>query len=227
MNLTTFTVTPAAASANNIALSQTASGAGNVTLNGAAVSGGVATLDIARRVGIASTSTLTSLTFTLTGTDRYGYTQSETITGPNNSTVVSTLDYKTITNISISGSTTGNSFTVGTVATNGAFTTPWYVGDYRTGKPLLAVINVTGTINYTVQYTQESLNDQSLTVAQQIARLQNPDVFSSTDTNVVTATTDQSTTFIMAVPGVRVLVNSYSTGATLKVTFQSPNNATA
>ena len=224
MNPTTFTLAPTVGVANGIALSQTAAGAGNVTLNGSLVSGGVATFDVARPVAITSTSDLSLLTFTIIGTSRYGYSLTVTKTGPNNTTVYTSQDFLTVTSITISGSTSGNSFTIGT---NDVVATQWYVGDFKTGKPLMGVIKVTGTLNYTVQFTQKDLNDQTLTVAQQIARLQNPDVFPSSDITVVNATTSQATTFIFPPPGARVLLNSFSSGASIDVTFLSPHNATA
>lgn len=107
----------AAASANNIAQSQDPSGAGNLTLNGSAVSGGVATLDNARRVGITSASDDSALTFTITGTDRYGRAQTEIVTGASGtpSTVAeSKKDFLTVSNVAVSGNS--GAVTVGTTA---------------------------------------------------------------------------------------------------------------
>ena len=67
----------AAASANNIALSQTPGGAGALTLNGSLVVGGVAILDVPRQVRITTTADETAKTFTIKGTDWAGSPISE------------------------------------------------------------------------------------------------------------------------------------------------------
>src|ERR1700743_2261668 len=108
----TVTVGPlSAASANNIALSQTPTGA--FTLNGALVTGGVAVLDAPRRVLFTTTANETSHTFTVIGTNASGLLQTENVTGVSSSTVATSLDYKTVTSITINGTAAG-AITVGT-----------------------------------------------------------------------------------------------------------------
>src|ERR1700743_2004712 len=85
---------PTDAVANSIALSQAPGGAGNLTLNGAAMSGGKVAMDIPRRIGIHSTGDETGKTFTVTGVDRQGNVQTETLKGPAaNATVGTTKDF--------------------------------------------------------------------------------------------------------------------------------------
>lgn len=88
---------------DGIAAAQTLVGAGNLTIDGALASGGVAALDKARRITLYSTGNLSGVTFTATGTDRYGRALTEAITGPNNSTVTSTKNFKTVTQVAASG----------------------------------------------------------------------------------------------------------------------------
>jgi hypothetical protein len=223
MNLASFTLSPSAAVSNGICLSQSAAGAGNLTINGSLASGGVATLDIARRVAITSTANLSARTFTITGTDRYGYSQSESITGPNNSTVYTTKDFKTVTQIAINGTTSGNTLTVGT---NGVMSTAWFCGDYLTGKPVTSTIALsTGAVlTYTVEFTQTNLNDLTLDAASRVTQAQSAVVFSSSDTNVVAASTSQATNFLAAQPGMRLTLNSYTSGSAT-ITYVSPNNS--
>lgn len=123
----TTTVTLAAASANNIALSQAVGGAGNLTLNGSTVSGGVATLDAPRRVGITSAGNDSGITFTVYGTSRSqqgGGVQQETITGANIGVAVTTQDFATVTRIAASAAAAGN-VTAGTTATGSGPWVPW------------------------------------------------------------------------------------------------------
>ena len=80
--VTSVTLAPAAAVANNIATAQTVGAPGNLVLNGALVAGGVATMDVPRRVGITAVSDETAKTFTVYGTDRNDRVISEAIAGP-------------------------------------------------------------------------------------------------------------------------------------------------
>lgn len=105
------------ATANNICLSQTPGGAGNLTLNGTTVTSGVANLGSMVYVYITSAGNDSGVTFTISG---YGYNASggpyaisETITGANASTVSSSKQYMSITQIAISGGAAG-AITVGT-----------------------------------------------------------------------------------------------------------------
>jgi VCBS repeat-containing protein len=216
-NIKTLSITMTAGSANAISLTQTPGGAGNLTINGALASGGVATLDVARRVTIVSTGDISNRTFTITGTDRYGNSQSETITGPNNATVYTTKDFKTVTQIAISGSA-GAALTSGT---NGIASTQWYPADYkRNGTVLLFVALSTGaSLTYTIEQTSTNLNDTTLSpFSAQITQAQNAVVFPSSDSTVVNASTNEISNFISAPAGIRLTSNSFSSGtATLTI----------
>ena len=99
---------PTATDRDGICASQTPAGAGAVTINGALASGGVATLGAVSAVTVYSASDISNRTFDITGTDYYGAALSETgLTGPNNSTVVSSKSYKTVTAVTISGAAAG------------------------------------------------------------------------------------------------------------------------
>lgn len=101
---------PAAAAANNVALSQAVVGPGApVVLNGALVTGGVATLDVARNVVAAWTN---AAVLTVTGKDEYGQTMSEV--SASGTSFTGNKAFKTITSIAISASVTG--LTAGTGA---------------------------------------------------------------------------------------------------------------
>lgn len=107
---TFFYETGAVASASTTAIlsAGTGSGAGTFTLNGALVSGGVATIPTPRNITLTSTSNNSGITLTVTGTDVYGAAQTETITGPNNTTVNGAKAFKTITAVARSNTVTGN-----------------------------------------------------------------------------------------------------------------------
>ena len=92
---------------------ETLSSSGNFTLDGAQTSSGSAT-GLNSFLTIASSNNISSVTFTITGTDIDGTSQTETITGVNNNTVTSTKIFKTVTQIASNAS--ASAVNVGTVA---------------------------------------------------------------------------------------------------------------
>src|ERR1700752_2049789 len=144
--------TLAASSSNNICLSQTPGGAGALTLNGSTVSGGVAILDAQRVVGITSAGNDTARTFVITGQDEQGNVISESLAGASGATASSILNYKKVTSITIDGAAAG-AITVGTTGVGSSVAVPLdqYISPFN---PTLAV-EVTGTLNYDVQYTED------------------------------------------------------------------------
>jgi hypothetical protein len=108
---------------------------GALSATGSLVSGGVATFDVPRTVNLTSTGNNSGFSFTVSGTDAYGQTQTETITGPNNNTVAGVKAFKTVTGI-VAATTL-----VGTVSagTTDVFGLPWHLNDK--GKVIAATVN--------------------------------------------------------------------------------------
>lgn len=202
-----------AASANAICLSQTPSGAGNLTLNGALVTGGVAILDTARRVLITCAGNETGKTFVLTGTAANGAPLTETLAGPNATTVQSTLDFKTITSIRISAAAAG-ALTVGTSA---VASSRWLRLDNWAFPQVAIQCDVSGTVNYTVQQTLDDPNSDVLPVAPSAVNWIN-----HPDANLVGATTTVQGNYGYAPLFVRVLLNS-GTGSVTMTLVQHNN----
>lgn len=100
--------TPAVADADGIATAQAVASATTLTLNGAAVSSGVATLTPARNVTILSAGNDSGITFTVTGTDAYGETLVETITGANAGTANGKKAFLTVVSVASSAAAAGN-----------------------------------------------------------------------------------------------------------------------
>ena len=203
----------AAASANNICLSQTPAAAGALTLNGALVVSGVAVMDNSRRVLITAAGNESAKTFTVTGIGANGNTVSETITGPNATTAQSVLDYKTVTSITISAAAAG-AITVGTSGVGGS---KWVVFDAFAPSMISIQCNVTGTINYTVQTTLNDPYDPITPVAPASVVWVN-----SSDTAVVSATATQQSNFMFSPIYARILINS-GTGSVAATFLQSSN----
>ena len=93
---------------DGLSVSTTLSGSGNLTLGGASTSGGSATFSKGNKVTITSAGDDSARTFTITGTNDSGQSQNEQITGANAGTAEGTKLFKTITQISVDGATTGN-----------------------------------------------------------------------------------------------------------------------
>lgn len=85
----------------------TSTGAGAVSATGTLVSGGVATITTPRALSLTSTGNLSGFTITVVGTDSYGAAQTETITGPNATTVYGKKAFKTVTSVTATAATTG------------------------------------------------------------------------------------------------------------------------
>lgn len=156
MRPTKLTVSYVAAAVGAICASQTPGAAGNLLINGTLASGGVATLDAQRTVGITSGANLSNRTFTLFGTDSQGRVISETLTGPNVGTVNSVLNYLTITKITISGSAAG-ALTVDTVTGPLGASQEIPVDLYLNPSSIWATVEITGTMNVTLQYTLDDV----------------------------------------------------------------------
>lgn len=215
MQAITVTVGPlAAASANNIALSQTTSGAANLTINGSLASGGVATLDTPRHVLITNIGNDSGVTFTVYGTWFNGQSISETLQGTSGSTVATTLDFATVTRIAASGSTSVSGVTVGT---NGVAGSRWMRLDDFAPAQVSVQVDVSGTVNYTVQTTLDDPNDPISPVA-----VGSVTWLSSLDSNVVSKAVAASSYFAYAPKYARIVLNS-GTGSASATFLQSSN----
>jgi hypothetical protein len=198
----------AAASANNIALSQTPGAAGALTLNGSLVVGGVAILDSPRRILITTTDS-THL-FTITGLTPTGAVLTEVLAA-NGTSVFSTLDYAKITSITINAAATGAI----TVGTNGIASSPWARMDEWANSPISIQCNVNGTVNYTVQSTLDDPNSATNPVVPSAVNW-----IATNDTAAVGATASVQTNFLFIPTFVRVLLNS-GTGSVATTIIQA------
>ena len=202
-----MTVGPlAAASPNNIALTQTPTTAG-FTINGSTATAGVATLDVARRVLLTTAADEHTKTVLLSGTDAQGRLISETIAGANVGTTQSVLDYLTVTSAIPSANFTGAA-TIGTDGVASGTTIP--LDHY--GWPEDAVQVVTnGTINYTVQQTLDNPYGSASTAL---------NWFDFSDPNLVAQTANSSGGVEYPPAALRLLINS-GTGSA-KITVLQP-----
>ncbi len=197
----------AAASPNNIALTQTPTTAG-FTINGSTATAGVATLDTARRVLLTTAGDEHTRTVVVSGTDGQGRLISETIAGANVGTTQSNLDFLTVTSAIPSGNFAG----AATIGTSGvASSIPLPLDHYGWPEDAVQVV-VTGTINYTVQQTLDDPFTASAST--------NLNWSDFADPNLVGQTTTSSGGVEYPPAALRLLINS-GTG-TAKITILQP-----
>ena len=155
MRPTSVTISMEAADRNGIALAQTLGGAGNLTLAGALASGGVATLDVPRKVSVYSAGNISTVVFTITGTNRYGQTISDTVTGVNNSTVLTDLDFATVTQVAADAAV-GTNVEVGSGDSASSAWIP--VSSYGTGVKcgLFVRLSSGASLTYNIEHTEEN-----------------------------------------------------------------------
>jgi hypothetical protein len=201
-------------SANNICLSQTPAGAGNLILNGSLVVGGVAVLDssianapvTSQRILFtpAGAEATNGTIWTVTGTDWNGNVATETINGVNNPTTAqSVYDYSTVTQISVNKAQAG----AVTVGTNGvASCRPIFLDTFAPAQVAVQV-DVTGTVNATVQQTLDDPNGPSGYTA--VNWISHPDL------NLVGLTGNVQGNYAYLPRCVRILLNSGTGSVTL------------
>lgn len=195
-----------AADQDGIAQAQTTGGAGNLTLNGAFVVDGVAILDQQRHVGLTSAGDDSGVNFTITGTDQQGRAISETIAGPNATTVTTTLNFLTVTQIAVDAAV-GVNVEAGTVATGASQEIPLdqYISPFNVSMGI--EIDPADTVSVTLQYTFDDVFGSD--APGPFTWINHPDL------TAIVATSDG--TFISPVTACRLLTNSGVDPAILRV----------
>ena len=199
----------AAASAVGIAANQVVTGAANMTLTSSTV-----TLDVPRRVLITNVGNDTGITFTITGTTFWGVTISETVTGTSGSSVATTNDFATVTQIRTSGSTSASGASAGT---NGVAGSSWVRSDEWSPSNISIQCTVSGTVNYTLQSTLDDPNSATNPVV-----IGSVTWVNSSDTAVVSQSATKQSNFLFAPIYARVVINS-GTGSVTTTFVQDSN----
>ncbi len=149
-------------------------------------------------------ATLAGVTFTIVGTDSDGHPKTETgLTGPaSNSTVTTSGYFKTVTSVQPSATMGGLVVSVGIAAPS---LSPTIVLEWRSIIAATHQVQVTGTINFTVQ---ETLDEVSQTV----------DVdahgWTSVTSGLASKTATTTAAGVVGATAARLLVNSVTNGAT-------------
>jgi hypothetical protein len=196
---------------NAVCLDQTKASAGPLILNGANVVAGVAVFNAAYLVTVTSTGNDSTRTYIITGTNSSGVAMTETVTGPNTTTISTTRYFKTVTDVSVAGGGTVGTIRVG-FGTAGV--APPIILDIH-GRPDVSLqVVVSGSVTWTVQQTLDSMWDIS-----------NPTWFSHPDPNMVAQTINRQGNYAYVPAAVRLLITSGTGTATLTVIQSGDNRA--
>lgn len=149
MRPTRFSLSPAVADPDGIAQLQTATGGGALTLNGALAG----TMDVPRHASLTSTGNLSTITFTVAGTDRFDTSITDAITGPNATTVNGTKNFKTVTSVTPSAAV-GGQVSVGSSAN---LETQWVPRNQSQPVGTVAVVCTSSGLTYTLQTTPDNV----------------------------------------------------------------------
>ena len=165
-----FTRAQPAADADSIVSARSLSVSGAITLDGVLVSNGVATLTVPA-VLTAYSQASSSINFVVTGTGPAGQSQVETLAVTASGTITGSLSFATVTGI-VASAAAASTISIG----NGV---PGYTGwlplDIYTPNQVTNIsAKTSGTVNYSVEYTNEDpfdLSIQQLAVAHPNASL--------------------------------------------------------
>lgn len=197
------------ADADGIAKSQTPLAAGFLTLDGDSVVSGVAQLGEQRRVLLTFGADESAVTFTIVGTKNTGQTITEDLAGTA-TTAQSLLDYATVVSIYASAATSGAL----TAGTNGVGSSDWASIDFNvTPVNVGFAVVVSGTVNWTVQWTYDSFFFPT-----GLPYIQGDGIPTPFTTSDFSGKTQNLDGFLQEpISGVRLLINSGTGTATLTI----------
>jgi hypothetical protein len=202
-----FYMSPVALDRDGIATSQHTTANTAMTLDGALSSGGSYTaadgtnVKVGHLVGVYSSANIASDIFTIVGTDPDGLTLSETVTGVNNSTVFTTNYFYTVTSVKNDTTEASNNVEVGIGSTLATQRVP--IEPRASGWEVGLGAKITGAASVTAQLTMDDIFDSTVTPVY-IA-----------DTTFATKTATFYSKLGVLVSAVRLITNSYSSGATI------------
>lgn len=202
-----FTRSQPAADADSVAAVQLLNASGAITLNGSLAAGGVATLTVPAYLTVFSEASAT-VNFIVTGTRPGGGEQIETLAVTASGTVTGSLSFATVTNVTASAPTSA------TISLGNAVTgyTDWIPLDIYTPNQVTTISAKTnGTVNYSVEYTNEDPFDRSI---QQLA-------VAHPNASLTAASGDETQFTTTLMRAVRLKVNSGSGSVRFTVVQQS------
>jgi hypothetical protein len=202
-----FTRSQPAADADSVAAVQLLNASGAITLNGSLAAGGVATLTVPAYLTVFSEASA-AVNFIVTGTRPGGGEQIETLAVTASGTVTGSLAFATVTNV-LASAPTSATISVGNAVTG---YTDWIPLDIYTPNQVTTIsAKTSGTVNYSVQYTNEDPFDRSI---QQLA-------VAHPNASLTAASGDETQFTTTLMRAVRLRINSGSGSVRFTVVQQS------
>lgn len=214
------TYTFAGADNDYICQSQTTAGAGSLTLNGIGADANSAAINsprvwltgsgFERTVSITSSGTTSSVDFTIIGKDIRGDDVSETIAGPNVTTVYTDAFFYLVTDVSVDGAlSTACSVGIGTTGQS-----QWYKVDYQLSPTNIGLgVTVTGTdVTWTVVQTTYDVEDAEPPAAA---------ILNHSDGSMVSQVVSRQGNYAFPFGATRCLIDGSSTGSLVFNVYQA------
>lgn len=167
---------------------------------------------LAHQVSIRNDSATdhTGKTITLVGTDANGAALTEAVTGPDNAATVESAGYfKTLTSATPSATIGADTFDIGWVDEVSTQAIPI---NWRSESAATINVDVAGTIDFTVQETFDDIQALGLQGVQWLAI-----------TALSAKTADTTSKSTVGATAIRLIVNSYSSGAELQMNVVQPS----
>jgi hypothetical protein len=186
--------------------------ASNVTGAAFVLTANAATDGLAHQVSIRNDAVTdhSGKTVVLVGTDPDGYALTETVTGPGNGATVESAGYfLTLTSATPSETIGADTFDIGWVDEVATKSIPL---DWRSDVTAAVNVDVTGTLNFTVQYTLDDIQRPGQAPRSAHQNGQWIDL-----TALASKTADTVSTAPLGATAIRLLINSYSSGAELQM----------
>lgn len=204
-----FVYSQAAADGDSVAAAQLVNASGAITLNGSAVVSGVANFTSSPAYVTITNEKSMTVSFIVTGTKPGGVTtQTETIAFTASGTVTGSIAFATVTGITASAATSAT-ITVGNADIG---YTDWIPLDIYTPNQVTNIsAKTSGTVDYSVEYTNEDPFDRSIT---QLA-VPHPNA------SLTTASGDETQFTTTLMRAVRLRVNSGSGSIRFTIVQQS------
>jgi hypothetical protein len=212
-----------AASTTAVCSAQTTAGAGALTIDGslidtASLSQGVrrawlspTNYSFQRTVSLTSAGNASGVTFTIVGQDCYGRAVSESIAGPNITTVYTTNLFALVTSVTVGGALAAAT-SIGTGTTGSSL--PFRTNYFNAPANFALYGELTATLNWTVQDTPDDVE----TLMSNTANAQSVLTWFN-HTTLVNQTASASSNYAFPARWIRVLINSSSAGGALVFTI--------
>lgn len=206
------TYTFAAPDKTYICASQTTASSGSLTLNGSGVDANSAAKNnprvwltgsgFERTVSITSAGTVSGVNFTVTGANIRGSTFSETIAGPNATTVYTTNYFYLITGVTVNGTlSTATSVGIGTTGQS-----QWYTVDYQKTPTNMG-------LGVTVAATDLTWTIKQTTYNVQTAEPPSYAIINHSDASMVSQTVSRQGNYAFPFGATRCIISGSSTGS--------------